>query len=185
MADEPPPPDLEAQARELCEVLDAYGTSYLLLGSMAARLQGAEVTTVDIDVAPAPAPDNLQRLADALNTLRPRWRLENRPEGAKIDGPLEPRHFLGDPLAVGLTTRLGRIDVVFRIDGFAGNAYDALAPRAVTLRLDDREIRVAAVVDLLISKRAAGRAKDLDHLPALEQLLEEGNRGGGGSEQAG
>ena len=46
---------------------------------------------------------------------------------------MEPRHFGGDPLAVGLVTRLGQLDVVFRIDGFPGNAYEALAPRAVIL----------------------------------------------------
>jgi len=85
-----PPPDLEEKARAFCDVLNAYDVSYVLVGSMAARLQGARVATIDIDVAPAPAEDNLQRLADALNTLRPRWRIENRPEGAKIDGRLEP-----------------------------------------------------------------------------------------------
>lgn len=154
-------------------MLNDYGVSYLVLGSMAARFQGAMLTTVDIDVAPAPTPDNLQRLADALNTLRPRWRIEDRPEGAKIDGRLEPRHFLGDPLAVGLLTRLGRVDVVLRIDGFDGNAYEALAPRAVSLHLGDVEIRVGAVEDIVTSKRAAGRRKDLEHLPILERLLAE------------
>lgn len=172
MADEPPP-DLEGQARALCEVLNAYGVSYLVLGSLAARFQGAKLTTVDIDVAPAPIPENLQRLADALNTLRPRWRIEDRPEGAKIDGRLEPRHFLDDPLAVGLTTRLGRVDVVFRIDGFDGNAYEALSPRALTIEVDHVEIRVGAVEDLITSKRAAGRRKDFEHLPILERLLAE------------
>jgi len=175
VADEPPP-DLEELARALCDVLNVYGVSYVLVGSLAARLQGAGVTTVDIDVAPAPAVDNLQRLADALNTLRPRWRIENRPEGAKIDGRLEPRHFLGDPLAVGLTTRLGALDVVFHVDGFQGNAYEALSPRALTLRVQDVDVPVVAVDDIVTSKRAAGRRKDLDHLPILERFLAERER---------
>jgi hypothetical protein len=127
-----PPPDLEDQARALCEVLNAYGVAYLILGSLAAWFQGAKLTTVDIDVAPAPSTENLQRLADALNTLRPRWRIEGRPEGAKIDGRLEPRHFLGDPLAVGLVTRHGQVDIVFRINGFDGTAYEALAPSTLS-----------------------------------------------------
>jgi hypothetical protein len=166
-------PDLDQQARAFCEVLNAYGVTYLLLGSLAARFQGANLTTIDIDVAPAPAPDNLQHLADALNTLQPRWRLRGRPEGAKIDGRLEPRHFLGDSLAVGLVTRLGRLDIVFRIDGFEGNAYTALSPRAITLDIDDVAIRVGAVEDIITSKRAAGRQKDRDHLVILERLMTE------------
>jgi hypothetical protein len=170
---EPPQSDLEEKARALCEVLNAYGVHYVMLGSLAARLQGAKVTTVDIDVAPAPALDNLERLAQALNTLRPRWRIENRPEGAKIDGRLEPRHFINDPLAVGLTTRLGSLDVVFRINGFEGNAYEALVPRALTLMIEDVELPVVAVEDIVTSKRAAGRRKDLEHLPILERFLAE------------
>lgn len=118
MAAEPPPDPTDEQAQALCEVLNAYGVAYLVLGSMAARFQGARVMTQDIDVAPAPSGTNLQRLADALNSLRPRWRVKERTEGWKIDGRLEPRHFTGNQLAVGLVTRLGDLDVVFRIDGF-------------------------------------------------------------------
>ncbi len=140
MADEPPP-DLEELARALCDVLNVYDVSYILVGSLAAR-----------------------------------WRIENRPEGAKIDGSLEPRHFLGDPLAVGLTTRLGALDVVFRVDGFQGNAYEALSPRALTLTVQDVDVRVVAVDDIVTSKRAAGRRKDLDHLPILERFLAERER---------
>lgn len=168
-----PPPDLREQARALCEVLNAYGVTYLVLGNMAARLHGAQVTTVDIDLAPAPSEANLQRLADALNTLRPRWRIDDRVEGPRIDGRLEPRHFLGDPLAVGLSTRLGHLDVVFRIDGFEGNAYEALVPRAVVIDIDDVNITIGALPDLITSKRAARRQKDLEHLPELERLAAE------------
>jgi hypothetical protein len=120
--------------------------------------------------------ENLHRLSEALNTLRPRWRIEDRPEGAKIDGRLEPRHFLGDPLAVGLTTRLGALDVVFRINGFEGNAYEALVPRALTLAVENVEMPVVAVDDIITSKRAAGRRKDLEHLSILERFVAERKR---------
>ncbi len=70
------------------------------------------VETLDVDVVPARMVDNLTRLAEALNLLRPRWRVEGIPEGMKIDGGLEARHFLGDSAAIGLVTRLGVVDVV-------------------------------------------------------------------------
>ena len=46
------------------------------------RLNGAPVETVDVDVVPAPMVDNLTRLAEALNLLRPRWRVEGIPGDA-------------------------------------------------------------------------------------------------------
>lgn len=176
MAAEPPPDPPDEQARALCEVLNAYGVAYLVLGSMAARFHGAKVMTQDLDVAPAPSAMNLQRLADALNSLRPRWRVKERTEGWRIDGRLEPRHFTGDQLAVGLVTRLGNLDVVFRIDGFEDNAYEALTPRTVVLSPGGVQINVAAVEDIITSKRAAGRRKDLRHLDELERFVAERDR---------
>jgi integrase len=82
-----PPPDLEEQGRALCELLNAYGVDYLLLGSMAGRLQGADLLSLDVDVAPRRS--DLERLANALNVLRPRWRSDDFPDGFKIDGRLE------------------------------------------------------------------------------------------------
>lgn len=168
-----PPPDLEEQTRAVCELLNAYGVDYLVLGSMAGRLQGADLRTLDVDVAPRRDEENLERLASALNVLRPRWRSDDVPEGFKIDGRLEPDHFLRAEMAVGLVTRVGRLDVVFRIDGFDGVAYDALVPRAVRIAVGDVEILVSAVDDIITSKRAAGREKDRAHLPALERLAEQ------------
>ena len=51
-------------------------------------------------------------MADALNSLRPRWRVAEEGPGMRIDGRLEPRHFEGDSLAVGLVTQAGYVDVV-------------------------------------------------------------------------
>lgn len=55
----------------------------------------------------------------------PRWRVESIPEGMKIDGGLEARHFLGDSAAIGLVTRLGRVDVVLEPRGFEGRLHRA------------------------------------------------------------
>jgi len=166
------PPELDAQIQALCEVLNAYGVTYLVFGSMAGRLQGAELQTLDVDVVPESSPDNLQRLADALNTLRPRWRPDDTSEGLKIDGRLQARHFLRDSMAVGLVTRLGYLDVLLRPAGFE-TGYQALFPHSVTVVLGDVEIRVGSVEDLVVSKKLVGRPKDLLHLAELEHLLAE------------
>lgn len=164
------PPDPDDQVHALCEVLNAYGVTYLVFGSMAGRLQGADIQTLDVDVVPENSPGNLQRLADALNTLRPRWRPGDVSAGIKIDGRLEARHFRGDSMAVGLVTRLGYLDVLLRPAGFE-KGYEALLPHSVTMVIDDVEIRVGSLGDLVASKRLVRRPKDLVHLKELEPLL--------------
>lgn len=106
------PADPDRQLEELCRVLNYFGVSYIVFGSHVARLNDVPVETVDVDVVPARRVDNLTLLAEALNLLRPRWRVEGIPEGMKIDGGLEARHFMGDSDAIGLLTRLGPVDVV-------------------------------------------------------------------------
>ncbi|MGH9157282.1 MAG: hypothetical protein ACRD1K_15920 [Acidimicrobiales bacterium] len=126
---EPTPADPDLQLEELCRVLNYFGVSYLVFGSQVARLNGVPLETVDVDLVPARQRETLDRLAEALNLLRPRWRVEGIPEGMKIDGGLEARHFLGDSAAVGLVTRLGPIDVVLEPKGFE-DSYLARAGRS-------------------------------------------------------
>ena len=49
--------------------LHSADVRFVLIGGMAAVLHGDVGVTVDIDIAPAYDPDNLERLAAALRTL--------------------------------------------------------------------------------------------------------------------
>lgn len=137
MAD-PTPLDPDRQLEELCRVLNYYGVGYVIFGSHVARLNGVPLETVDVDVVPARQADNLDRLAEALNLLRPRWRVEGIPEGLKIDGGLEARHFSGDSAAIGLVTRLGPVDVVLEPKGYKAG-YAALVGRSGHASVNARE----------------------------------------------
>lgn len=137
-----------------------------------ARLSGVPVETVDVDVVPARMLDNLTRLAEALNLLRARWRVEGIPEGMKIDGGLEARHFLGDSAAIGLVTRLGPVDVVLEPRGFEAG-YTALIGGSRRVRRGDVEIRVGGIADLIRSKELLRRAKDVEHLAVLYERFPE------------
>jgi hypothetical protein len=58
-------------------------------------------------------------------------------------------------------------------------AFEDRARRAHQINLDPLVVPVASLEDVIRSKRAAGREKDLQQLPTLELLLEEiGKRGG-------
>lgn len=61
----------DEQLGRLCEVLNAHHVVYVIFGSFAGRLQGADLHTVDVDVVPDRSEYNLQRLCDALNSLSP------------------------------------------------------------------------------------------------------------------
>lgn len=126
---DPSPIDPDRQLEELCRVLNDFGVRYVVFGSQVARLNGVPLETLDVDVVPQRDHDNIERLAAALNSLQPRWRIDDVPGGMKIDGPLEARHFLGDSIAVGVLTAVGPVDVVLEPRGYE-DGYAALAPDA-------------------------------------------------------
>jgi hypothetical protein len=133
---EPPPIDPDRHLEELCRVLNDFGLRYVVFGSQVARLNGVPLETLDVEVVPERNRDNLDSLAAALNSLQPRWRVDEVPGGMKIDGPLEARHFLGDSIAVGVLTAVGTVDVVLEPKGYE-EGYTALVPDATTVRRGD------------------------------------------------
>lgn len=137
-----------------------------MFGSHIARLNGVALETVDVDVVLEGELQNLQRLTEALNLVRARWQIEGLPEGLRMDGGLEARHFLGDSVAVGLVTRLGPVDVVLEPRGYE-NGYAALVQEATTVWRGDVEIAVGALADLVHSKELLRRDKDIKHLALL------------------
>ncbi len=63
-----------------------------------------------------------------------------------------------------LITRHGPLDISFNPDGTTG--YDSLAPAAVIRPIGNHPgVAIADLADIIHSKTAAGRAKDLAQLP--------------------
>lgn len=169
MADLADPDDEQRRwLKLLCNVLNEHGVVFVVFGSFAGRLQGAPLRTLDVDVVPEASEANLQKLCDALNSLTPRWRVDDVSAGLKIDGDkLEPRHIRGSSVAIGLVTRAGMVDIVLEPAGFE-HGYRDLVGAAITVDLVGTTVRVGALDDLILSKRLLGREKDIEHLPLLE-----------------
>lgn len=143
--------DQARQVKGVCDVLNAHDVQYVVFGSFAGRLQGVPLRTLDVDVVPEASSANLQRLCDALNTLQPRWRVDDISEGLKIDGRwLEPRHILGSSIAIGLVTSAGLVDVVLEPKGFE-LGYTDLVGSAVTVDVAGTSIRVGALADSAVT----------------------------------
>jgi hypothetical protein len=72
------------------------------------------------------------------------------------------------------------------IDGI--RSFEGLRKRSKIIRIDDTELTVTALPDIIKSKRAAGRARDLAVLDVLEKTPGEESRlqkGEAGSSQEG
>lgn len=153
----------------LVRVLASAGVEFIIVGGVAANLQGSARTTVDLDVVYRRTGENLDRLAQALGPLEPYLRGVSPGLPFTLDAPTLQRG-----LNFTLTTRLGAIDLLGEIAG--GGTYDDLASDCETVTLSGAPIRCLSLRRLIATKRAAGRPKDLVALSELEALLEERDR---------
>lgn len=152
--------------------LSAAGVRFVVVGALAARLAGAPVVTADLDVCPAEEPENLARLAGVLVEMEAEVR---GAPGVRVPGD-------GRPLATSqvwnLSTRHGDLDLILRPAGTDG--FAELAATAVRVDLGGLQVLVASLCDVVRSKRAAGRPRDLGQLPLLEETLREQKERGEG-----
>ena len=156
------------QPDELFACLDRHGVQYVLIGGLAAVLHGSPLPTLDVDICPSRTPDNLGKLAAALEEIDARIRTSDAPDGLRF-----PRDavFLARVDLLNLVTRLGDVDLSFTPSGTTG--FDDLSRHAVPMHIRDATIAVASLEDVIRSKEAANRPKDQRTLPMLRQLLEE------------
>jgi hypothetical protein len=162
-------PATESDPLEILRVLEGHGVRYVLIGAAAARLAGAPVVTEDIDVTPATDRANLERLAAALRELGARLRSAADPDGVPF--PVDAEMLAGADLWT-LTTTAGDLDVCFTPAGTRG--YRDLRRDATRERVGrGLDVIVASLRDVIRSKEAAGRDKDLAQLPLLRRTLEQ------------
>lgn len=155
----------------MLSTLQRHRVKYVLVGGMAATVHGSVLPTEDVDITPARDRRNLERLAAALRELNARIRTEGEPDG--VDFPLNGAFLAAQPLMLNLTTDAGDLDLALLPAGFP-TGFDGLVDRAVEVELGDGLVSlVAALDDVIASKRAADRAKDRAALPYLEALADD------------
>jgi hypothetical protein len=149
--------DAQPELALLAKVLKEKDLEAVLIGNMAAALRGAPVSTIDIDFYFRSTPRNVTKLKAIARAL-----------GAVIMRPYYP---------VSSLFRLQResdgmqIDFMGQIDGI--RSYEGLRNRATTFKVGPSVILVAALADIIRSKRAAGRPKDVAVIEVLERTLNE------------
>jgi predicted nucleotidyltransferase len=147
-------------------VLIEHRVDFILIGGLAAAVHGSPYATVDVDIVPWDQRANLDRLSDALRELDARVYVS-------ADESLRFEHTgrsLADASVWNLTTSFGALDISFVPAGTAG--YRDLVKHAEAIDVGGATVKVAALEDIVRSKEAASREKDLVVLPALRRLIE-------------
>ena len=150
---------------DLLRALVDGGVEFIVVGGVAAVLEGAPVSTFDLDVVYALDEGNLERLARALGKLEAVY---VDPGGRRIEPTAQRLRGGGHHL---LRTRFGRLDVMGSIG--AGSGFADLVGQWKTRMIHGLEVRVLTLEALIASKEEAGRDKDRAVLGLLRQVLED------------
>jgi hypothetical protein len=150
---------------KIIRVLNRHGVRFVVIGGIAAGVQGAMWATTDLDVTYDREQGNHARLASALAELNAEP--VELPPGVRV-------HLDARGLAAGdvwtLMTRYGRLDLLG--EPAPGITYAALAARARSIHGDEAYL-VATIEDLISMKQHAGRPKDRAQIELLRATLDE------------
>jgi hypothetical protein len=150
----------------LLTVLTHARVEFIVIGGFAATAHGSAHITVDLDLVYRRTPDNVDRLANALEPLQPYLRGVPRGLPFRFDGGT-----IRQGLNFTLTTLAGDLDLLGEATG--GGSYDALLPHSDLRDVGGLECRFVDLQTLIRLKRAAGRPKDLERIAELEALQKE------------
>jgi hypothetical protein len=144
----------QALLAQIVSAIHAVHLDAILIGNAAAALQGAPVTTRDIDFF----------VRDSPATAKKIMLLAARLGGLAVTRPAEPLsrmvRLIGMPV---------EIDFTFALSSRA--RFESVRSRAASISLASRgmSVRAASLPDIIAAKKAAGRPKDRAVLPILEQ----------------
>ena len=157
-----------ARFAETLRLLARNEVEFVVVGMTAGVLQGAPVTTLDLDVVHRRTPENVRRLLRVLDELEAVYRHDSRGLRPKESHLASAEHQL-------LSTKNGDLDCLGVIDD--GRSYEDLQADTLKLELGGGfTIQVLSLAELLAMKERSGRPKDLAVLPVLRATLDETRR---------
>jgi predicted nucleotidyltransferase len=150
-------------------VLRDHGVEFIVVGGIAAVLEGVALNTFDLDLVHSREPDNISCLLVALDSLSATYRAQ--PERA-----LKPNaSHLSSPGHQLLMTRYGPLDVLGSIGH--SRTYQDLLPHAHQIEVaEGLRVLVLNLETLIAVKEEVAGEKDLAVLPIMRRTLEEKRR---------
>ena len=143
------------QAKAIARAFAEESVDYVFIGKSAAILMGYPAVTQDVDVFPRKSPENGKRIVVALSRI-----------GFAISPEVAEAILRGADF-VQIKSGPFDVDLVFAPDGIEN--FDTAKARSLNVE----GFRVANLRDIIASKRASGREKDMIDLPLLERFREE------------
>jgi hypothetical protein len=146
------------------EALQRHDVEYLTIGGVAVNAHGHVRNTRDVDILIESTPENMRRLAGALDDL-----------DASLSGvdaelmDVDPR----DPVDLlnggnfALRTAAGGLDLFDPSEIPGGRPYGEMRPRAVEAVVEGVRVRAVGFDDLIRLKRESGRDRDLEDVATL------------------
>lgn len=156
------------------DALAAHSVRYVVVGGWAASRHGAARLTDDLDICPELSPENLDRLGESLTELNAQ--LSIGPGQPPVPVPIIDGRLLSLVETTLWETSAGRLDVLHRIrvSDSQSLTYRELSERQRHVLVNGRHFAIASLRDIVASKQYAGRAKDIEALSELQQLLDRG-----------
>ena len=138
---------------EMLAALSEAGAEFMVVGAHAVSVYATPRATGDLDIWVRPTPENASRVWDALVAY-----------GAPLH-ELTAEDLVSEDLVFQIGVAPNRIDI---LPGIAGVAFARAWPRRTIVELWGISVPVIGRDDLVSSKRAAGRPRDLADLADLE-----------------
>ncbi len=155
--------------RAVLRVLKDHGVDFIVVGGVAAVLQGAPVSAFDLDVVHSRDEANIARLLAALEELEA-WHRSHPERGLRPDAS-----HLSSPGRQLLMTHYGPLDLLGAI-GRSRDYQDLLAHCTEMPVGGGLVVRVLSLEALITVKQETGADKDLATLPILQRTLAEKRR---------
>jgi len=143
----------------LLKGLDEAGVEFIVVGGMAAVVQGAPITTFDLDIVHRQTDGNITRLIKYLKSIDAYLR---RPDEKLIRPDEKDFYSEGHVL---LATGLGPLDVLGNL------GFDDLLPTSIKIEFHEHKVYVLSLETIVDLKRESKDSKDLYRLPILEETL--------------
>lgn len=138
----------------LLELLDA-GADFVVVGGWAVAVHGHGRATDDLDILVRPTPENAARVYEALQRY-----------GAPLEAHgVTPSLFTKARYGYRIGIKPMLIEILTTISGID---FDEATGERVLVQIEGRAVPFIGRRALLVNKRAAGRAKDLADVEALE-----------------
>jgi hypothetical protein len=151
----------EPLLNKVAKVFAEHRLEAVMVGNAAAALHGAPVTTLDIDFMFRKTPLNLKKLKAVAQSFR-----------AVI---LKPYYPVSDLFLIINDEQGLQLDFMSRLDGI--RSFEGLRSRSTSVRFGEHQLKIASLADIIKSKRATGRDRDLAVLEILERTLNEQEKG--------